>query len=332
MSSKENIQKQPLLEIKNLKKEFVIKGGFLNKSKKTLKAVNDVSLKVYENEILGLVGESGCGKSTLGRTILKLYEPSAGQILFEGQDITKFTPRQMLPLRKEIQMVFQDPFSSLNPRMTVGGILAEPLLVHKMVSAKNKTEKVAHLLETVGLRADDMMKFPHEFSGGQRQRIGIARALAVEPKLIIADEPVSALDISILAQIINLLMDIRKKMGLAMIFIAHDLKVVEHISDRICVMYLGKVMESFPAQNLNTAKHPYTESLIQAIPIADPTLRKQKKILEGEIPSPISPPKGCVFHTRCPSVEENCKIQIPELSDFNVDHQFACDVIAKKIS
>lgn len=317
----------PLLSIKNLYKEFPVKSGMLGRQKASVKAVNNVSLDLQEGEVLGLVGESGCGKSTLGRTILKLVEPDKGQIIFQGEDITNLSPKRMRPYRKDMQMIFQDPFSSLNPRMTIGGILAEPLAVHKLVSKKERPDKVAELLELVGLRPDSMTKFPHEFSGGQRQRIGIARALAVNPKLIIADEPVSALDISIQAQIINLLMDLKAKLSLTMIFIAHDLKVVEHISDRVCVMYLGRVMENFQASEISKSMHPYTESLLSAIPVPDPTFKKKRQILEGELPSPMNPPSGCVFHTRCPKAIAECSEHVPALIKKGENHFVACDVV-----
>lgn len=317
----------PLLEIRNLTKSFPIKSGFFGRVTGSVKAVADVSFTVNEGEILGLVGESGCGKSTLGRLILKLIESDSGTILYKGQDITKLGPRDMRPLRKDIQIVFQDPYSSLNPRMTIGSTLMEPLKIHNIVPKNQRRDRAIELLNLVGLNAAAMEKYPHEFSGGQRQRIGIARALSVNPKLIIADEAVSALDISVQAQIINLLMDLKEKLGLTMIFIAHDLKVVEHVSDRICVMYLGKVMESFNAQNIESAKHPYTASLLSAVPVPDPTIKRQRQILKGEIPSPINPPSGCVFHTRCPSAVETCRIQTPKLIEKAPGDWVACDVV-----
>ena len=318
---------EPLLQIKNLTKQFPVKGGFWGKSKGSVKAVSGVSLDLYPGEVLGLVGESGCGKSTLGRIVLKLIEPDGGQIFYHGQDITAFTQSQMRPLRRDMQIIFQDPFSSLNPRMTIGATIMEPLTIHKIVPRANRYDKAVELLTLVGLNEDAMSRYPHEFSGGQRQRIGIARALSVNPKLIIADEAVSALDISIQAQIINLLADLKEKLGLTMIFIAHDLKVVEHISDRICVMYLGKVMEIFDARKIGEAQHPYTKSLLSASPIPDPTMKVERQILKGEIPSPINPPSGCVFHTRCPLAQDSCREAVPQLRDVAPGHRLACDLV-----
>ncbi|MBI2340306.1 MAG: ATP-binding cassette domain-containing protein, partial [Deltaproteobacteria bacterium] len=300
-----------LLEVQNLSKLFPLKGGFWGRTKGYVRAVHRVSLSVRHGEIVGLVGESGCGKSTLGRTILKLLEPTEGKIVFDGTDITKLSPKEMRPLRREMQIIFQDPYASLNPRMTIGTAIAEPLIVHKLAAKKKRRSRVVELLEMVGLNADAYDKYPHEFSGGQRQRVGIARALSLNPRLIIADEPVSALDVSIQAQIINLLSDLQKKLGLAMIFIAHDLKVVEHISQRIVVMYLGEVMETFEAKDLYNAKHPYTKSLLSAIPVPDPNVKKERIILKGDVPSPINPPTGCVFHTRCPIAVDRCRVEIP---------------------
>lgn len=316
-----------LLEIKNLTKSFPVKKGFWGKPAGAVQAVQEVSLVVKPGEILGLVGESGCGKSTLGRTILKLLEADSGEIIFNGQDITHLTPKEMKPIRRDIQIIFQDPYSSLNPRMTVGQTIAEPLIIHKLVPRHQRQERVAELLETVGLSANDASKYPHEFSGGQRQRVGIARALAVNPKLIIADEPVSALDVSIQAQIINLLSDLQSKLGLAIIFIAHDLKVVEHISNRIAIMYLGKVMEVLDAKKLMEAKHPYTRSLLSAIPVPDPTAKKERIILKGDVPSAINPPTGCVFHTRCPIAVEKCSQLIPPLRSSGSHHTAACHLV-----
>ncbi len=319
-----------LLEVRNLSKSFSAKKNFWGKTVAKVRAVNDVSLTLKQGEILGLVGESGCGKSTLGRAILKLIQPDAGRILFEGEDITSYKARQMRPLRRKMQIIFQDPYASLNPRMSVGSAISEPLIIHNLFPKSRLRDRAVELLEMVGLAADDYDKYPHEFSGGQRQRVGIARALSVEPKLIIADEPVSALDVSIQAQIINLLADLQKKLGLSMIFIAHDLKVVEHISDRILVMYLGAVMETFDAAKLMEAKHPYTQSLLSAIPVPDPNFKRQRTLLKGDPPSPINPPSGCVFHTRCPLAIERCVTEIPllrELSPQNSSSLGACHLI-----
>lgn len=316
-----------LLMVENLSKSFPIKGGFWGRHKAFVRAVDSVSLNVKPGEVVGLVGESGCGKSTLGRTILKLLSPDAGKIVFDGCDITHLSQKEMRPKRRGLQIIFQDPYASLNPRMTIGSALSEPLLIHNIVPRKDRRRRVEELLEMVGLESEAYDKYPHEFSGGQRQRIGIARALSVMPKLIIADEPVSALDVSIQAQIINLLSDVQKKFGLSMIFIAHDLKVVEHISQRVVVMYLGKIMETFDSRNLELAKHPYTRSLLSAIPIPDPTIKKERLILKGDVPSPINPPSGCVFHPRCPLAVDICRTQVPELKTIDENHLAACHLL-----
>lgn len=308
----------PLVEIRDLSKYFPVKGGFLGRTKGQVKAVNHVNLTIKKGETLGLVGESGCGKSTLGRCLIRLIDSTSGQILYAGQDITSLKGESLRALRRKMQIIFQDPYASLNPRMTVGNIIEEPLVIHKIgASSSERLNRVKELLELVGLRADSIYKYPHEFSGGQRQRIGIARALAVEPELIVCDEPVSALDVSIQAQVINLLMDLQQKLGLTYLFIAHDLKVVEHISHRVAVMYLGQIVELAGADELyKNPKHPYTEALLSAIPIPKilrPEERKARIILQGDVPSPLNPPAGCYFHPRCPKVIGDCSKSMPEL-------------------
>jgi oligopeptide transport system ATP-binding protein len=316
---------ETLLEVQHLKKHFPIKGGVFSKTIGYVYAVDDVSFTLNRGETLGLVGESGCGKSTTGRTILRLIEPTAGEIRFEDQNITALDKGAMRALRREMQIIFQDPYASLNPRMTVGSIIGEPLEIHKIAKGAEKEERVASLLEKVGLRAEDMRKYPHEFSGGQRQRIGIARALALNPKLIVCDEPVSALDVSIQAQVINLLDDLQKDLGLSYLFIAHNLNVVEHISDRVAVMYLGKIVELASDTDLySKPQHPYTEALLSAVPIPDPTVKKKRIILEGDVPSPINPPSGCHFHTRCRYKEKICEEVEPEFKDIGGGHWVAC--------
>src|ERR1043166_1164933 len=298
----------PLLDVKHLKKHFPIKGGVFSKTIGYVYAVDDINFTLEKGETLGLVGESGCGKSTTGRTILRLIEPTDGMIAFEGQDITHLDKSAMRALRREMQIIFQDPYASLNPRMTVGSIIGEPLEIHKIAKGSEKEERVASLLQKVGLRAEDMRKYPHEFSGGQRQRIGIARALALNPKLIVCDEPVSALDVSIQAQILNLLKDLQQDLGLPYLFISHNLAVVEHISHRIAVMYLGRIVElADKATIFPRPGHPYTEALLSAIPVPDPAIRDTKRVLQGDVPSPVNPPSGCHFHTRCPYAIARCK-------------------------
>lgn len=320
--------KTMLLNVKNLKKNFPASHSFFGKPTSFVHAVQDVSLTVQQGEIVGLVGESGCGKSTLGRLILKLIQPDSGQIEFNDQDITDYTVKQMRPLRREMQIVFQDPYASLNPRLTIGRTLMEPLAIHQIVPRQQRRQRAIELLEKVGLTADSMDKYPHEFSGGQRQRVGIARALSVNPRLIIADEPVSALDVSVQAQIINLLSDLQAEFGLSMIFIAHDLKVVDHLSNRIYVMYLGRVMEELRGGDLSQAQHPYTKSLISAIAVADPTIKKERILLQGDVPSPINPPSGCVFRTRCPLAFEKCAVEVPVLKPSAQDgHNVACHAV-----
>ncbi len=315
----------PLLEVKHLKKHFPIKGGVFSKIIGYVYAVDDINFTLERGETLGLVGESGCGKSTTGRTILRLIEPTEGMISFEGQDITHLDKGAMRALRREMQIIFQDPYASLNPRMTVGSIIGEPLEIHKIAKGSEKEERVASLLQKVGLRAEDMRKYPHEFSGGQRQRIGIARALALNPKLIVCDEPVSALDVSIQAQVINLLEDLQAEFGLSYLFIAHNLNVVEHISNRVAVMYLGQIVELASDEELyKNPQHPYTEALLSAVPIPDPTVKKKRIILEGDVPSPINPPKGCHFHTRCMYKDKICEEVEPEFKDIGGGHWVAC--------
>jgi oligopeptide transport system ATP-binding protein len=315
----------PLLDVKHLKKHFPIKGGVFSKTIGYVYAVDDINFTLGKGETLGLVGESGCGKSTTGRTILRLIEPTEGAIYFEGQDITNLDKSAMRALRREMQIIFQDPYASLNPRMTVGSIIGEPLEIHKIAKGSEKEERVASLLQKVGLRAEDMRKYPHEFSGGQRQRIGIARALALNPKLIVCDEPVSALDVSIQAQVINLLEDLQEEFGLSYLFIAHNLNVVEHISNRVAVMYLGQIVELASDEELyKNPQHPYTEALLSAVPIPDPTVKKKRIILEGDVPSPINPPKGCHFHTRCMYKDKICEEVEPEFKDIGGGHWVAC--------
>jgi oligopeptide/dipeptide ABC transporter ATP-binding protein len=317
----------PLIEVRHVKKYFPIRRGLMQREVARVHAVDDVSFAVREGETLGLVGESGCGKSTLGRTIVRLLEPTEGEILFRGEPIQHLGPRKLRPLRREMQMVFQDPYASLNPRKRVGSIIGDPLRIHKLGDKRERKARVEELLETVGLQPEHYNRFPHEFSGGQRQRIGIARALALQPKLIVADEPVSALDVSIQSQMLNLLEDLQNEFQLTYIFVAHDLGVVRHVSDRIAVMYLGKLVELSPAEELYTRPiMPYTEALLSAVPIPDPDLARQRKriVLEGDVPSPINPPSGCRFHPRCRYATQVCQEIEPPLTDYGNGHLAAC--------
>jgi len=315
-----------LLEVKNIKKYFPIKGGFFQKTVANVKAVDDVSLYIRKGETLGLVGESGCGKSTLGRTIARLYEPTEGEIIFDGVDIAGLKGKELKELRKRMQIIFQDPYSSLNPRMNVSTIVGEAMLAHGLVrKGKEYTERVIQVVENCGLSDYHIYRYPHQFSGGQRQRIGIARALALNPEFIVADEPVSALDVSIQSQILNLMMDLQEKMGLSYLFISHDLSVVKHISDRIGVMYLGSIIELANKHTLYSEPlHPYTRALLSAIPVADPTKIKKMEPIIGEIPSNVNIPSGCKFHTRCVYAKDICKEVVPEYREVRPEHFVSC--------
>jgi oligopeptide transport system ATP-binding protein len=316
----------PLLEVRNLRKYFPVRRGRFPRRPSLLRAVDGVTLSVAEGETLGIVGESGCGKSTLGRLVLRLLEPTSGEIRFAGEDLLALRGRPLRRKRREFQAVFQDPYGSLDPRMRVGDIVAEGLEIHDLASGQEKRTRVQEILNRVGLRPDAYDRFPHEFSGGQRQRIGIARALAVKPRMVVADEPVSALDVSIQAQVVNLLQDLQEDLGLTYLLIAHDLRVVEHISHRVAIMYLGRIVELAESMELyRNPRHPYTRALLSAVPVADPTAKRERIILRGEVPSPISPPTGCPFHPRCPSVGEHCTRQIPELEG-PTNHKVACHV------
>ena len=318
-----------LLEVRHLKKYFPVTAGVFRKTVGWVKAVDDISFYVNEGETLGLVGESGCGKSTTGATILCLEEATAGEVNFMGRNILTSKKKELRTLRREIQIIFQDPYASLHPRMKVADIVGEPLDIHNLVENKReRNEKVKELLISVGLAEDNMYRYPHEFSGGQRQRIGVARALAVDPKIIIADEPVSALDVSIQAQVINLLQDLQRAFGLTYLFIAHDLSVVKHISDRVAVMYVGKIVEMTRKKDLyNNPLHPYTESLLSAIPVPDPSKRRKRTILEGDVPSPVNPPSGCRFHPRCPKGRQICSQKEPEFRNYGNEHYAACHLL-----
>ncbi len=317
---------ESLLRAENIVKRFPVYGGLFSKEVAAVKAVQDISFEIKKGETLGLVGESGCGKSTLGRCLIRLLDPSSGKIFFKNQDITHASGSQLRELRKKMQIIFQDPYASLNPRMTIGSILEEPLIIHNLFNTpKDRLDRVKELVGLVGLRQEHLSRYPHEFSGGQRQRVGIARALAVNPELIICDEPVSALDVSIQAQVINLLMELQQKLGLTYVFIAHDLKVVEHVSHRVAVMYLGKIVEIANSDELyRNPQHPYTKALLSAIPVPDPKPRAERIILTGDVPSPMNPPPGCHFNPRCPIATEDCKKNIPQLKEGPSQHFVSC--------
>ena len=316
---------QPVLEIRNLKKHFPVKKGVLRRTVGQVYAVDGISFAIGVGETLGLVGESGCGKTTAGRAVLRLIEPTSGSIEVGGTDITHLSKSELRPFRRQMQIIFQDPFSSLNPRMTAGDIVGEPLLVHGVANRKERAEQVSALFARVGLRPAQMANYPHQFSGGQRQRIGIARALALGPKLIVGDEPVSALDVSIQAQVINLLQDLQRERQLSYLFISHNLAVVEHISHHIAVMYLGRIVEHADTRSIFTrAQHPYTEALLSAVPVPDPAIRRQKRVLQGDVPSPVKPPSGCHFHTRCPYAIPRCKVESPPLREIAPGHHVSC--------
>ncbi len=314
----------PLLQVRGLRKYFSVGGG-LFESTRHVRAVDGVDLSVPRGGTLGLVGESGCGKSTLGRLILRLIEADAGQVLFEGRDVRALGRKDLRALRRRMQIIFQDPYASLNPRMTVGETIGEGLMIHRLCEPRERATRVGELLETVGLRADHGRRYPHEFSGGQRQRVGIARALALEPSLIIADEPVSSLDVSVQAQILNLMLELQQRFEIAYLFISHDLRVVRHMSDEVAVMYLGRIVERAPADALFASpQHPYTEALLSAVPPADPGVVRDRIVLAGDVPSPIDPPKGCPFHPRCPKAVERCSVEQPLLREARVGHHSAC--------
>ncbi|HEY6996798.1 MAG TPA: dipeptide ABC transporter ATP-binding protein [Candidatus Binatia bacterium] len=315
-----------LLEIRDLKKYFPVGDGFFSRNKGNVKAVDGVNLTINEGETLGLVGESGCGKSTLGRTLLRLIEPTSGEVIFHGKNLLALSARELREMRREMQIIFQDPYASLNPRMRVGDIVGEGLEIHKLAKGRAKRDRIMELLHQVGLREDHYPRYPHEFSGGQRQRIGIARALAVSPKFIVCDEPVSSLDVSIQAQIINLLQELQEKMHLTYLFISHDLRVVEHISHRVAIMYLGKVVEIAAGETIyRDAKHPYTRALLSAVPMPETSRKKERIVLEGDVPSPVNPPSGCTFHPRCAYRQPLCSEMEPPL-DFSDGHGVSCHV------
>jgi oligopeptide/dipeptide ABC transporter ATP-binding protein len=336
-TSKQAGQRRNILEVKGLKQYFPIRGGLFQRVVGNIKAVDGVSFFLREGEVLGLVGESGCGKTTTGRSILRLYQPTAGEVWYTREDgsrvdITKVKKHQMKALRREMRMIFQDPYSSLNPRFTVRDVIGEPLIIHREAKGRQLEERVADLMESVGLNPALMSRYPHEFSGGQRQRIGLARTLCMSPRLIIADEPVSALDVSIQAQVLNLMAELRERLGLTYIFIAHDLSVVEHISDRIAVMYVGKMVEVAQSDELlRRPLHPYTEALVSAVPPADPDIKPQRIVLEGDVPSPANPPSGCVFHPRCRYAADVCRKEEPQLEEVLPDHFVSCH-LAKELT
>jgi oligopeptide/dipeptide ABC transporter ATP-binding protein len=315
----------PLIEVTDLKKHFPLRKGILGRTVGNVLAVDGVSFSINEGETLGLVGESGCGKTTVGRTVLRLIEPTSGQIKIKGQEISGLTKSEMRPLRRQMQIVFQDPFSSLNPRIRVGKIVGEPLKVHGVGDKAERMERVAQLFRRVGLRPEQIENYPHQFSGGQRQRVSIARALALDPGFIVADEPVSALDVSIQAQVINLLMDLQRELRLSYLFVSHNLAVVEHISHRVAVMYLGRIVEYADKVSLfQNPLHPYTEALLAAVPLPDPTLARSRHRVTGDVPSPINPPSGCHFHPRCPIAEARCKVKVPALREVAPGHMVSC--------
>jgi peptide/nickel transport system ATP-binding protein len=319
---------EPLLQVRDVKTHFPVRGGLLGRVRGTVKAVDGVSFDVVRGETLGLVGESGCGKSTLGRTLLRLIDPTAGSIRFEGQELTGLSQRELRPLRRRMQLIFQDPYASLNPRMTVRDIIGEPFAIHGLARGREREEKVLALLELMGMPRDAMERYPHEFSGGQRQRIGIARSIAMRPDLVIADEPISALDVSIQAQIVNLLVDLQRELKLTYLFIAHDLKIVEYISTRVAVMYLGKIVELADAAELyRHPRHPYTQALLSAVPVPDPDHKRTRIILQGDVPSPLSPPPGCAFHPRCPHAFERCRRETPPLYALGNGHTAPCFLV-----
>ena len=319
-----------LLEIRNLKKYFPVRSGLLGRAREHVKAIDGVSFDVDDGETVGLVGESGCGKTTLGRCLVRLIEPTSGSISFEGRELSALSAPAMREMRRKMQIIFQDPYASLNPRMRVGEIIGEGMRIHDLAKGRERKQRVVELLARVGLRAEYYGRYPHEFSGGQRQRIGIARALAVNAKFIVADEPVSALDVSIQVQILNMMLDLQQEFGLTYLFISHDLRVVEHVSDRVAVMYLGKIVEIAPSAKLHGAgQHPYTRALLSAVPVPDPTRKRERIVLQGDVPSPIDPPSGCSFHPRCPFAQKRCAEEEPRL-EFDGAHGVACHVFGPR--